>query len=175
TIPDLVEVPLQILLERRQCLAVDACRTTVGLHPSVRFPHKSLRNLVRLCLRHRLLPLLVDLCPWLDRRAPLLRRHYPASSLLRARPPLRLASVLGSSWVHHLEVSLSIEAGGSHVPHRSLRWAHAVSMPVAARAVSRQSPELWSRANDRSPVSATFLNFRHLFNGSLAFVFPAPT
>jgi hypothetical protein len=84
--------------------------------------------------------LLVDLNRWPDRRAPSLHPHYQASPLLRARPPLRLASVLGSSWVHHLEVSLRIEARSSHVPHKSLHWAHAVFMPVAARAVSRHPP-----------------------------------
>jgi len=42
-----------------------------------------------------------------------------------------------------LEVSLRIEAGGSHVPHQSLRWAHAVSMPVAARAVGRHPPSFF--------------------------------
>ena len=113
---------------------------TVRLHPLVRLPHELLRNLVRLCLRHRLLPSLVDRCLRPDRRAPSLHPHYQASSLLRARPPLRLASVLGSSWVHHLEVSLRIEATGSHVPHTSLRWAHAVFMPVTTRAVSRHRP-----------------------------------
>jgi len=101
-----------------------------------------LRNLVRLCVRHRLLPSLVGRCPLLDRRAPSLHRHYPASSLLRARPSLRLASVLGSSWGNHLEVSLAIEAGGSHVPHTSLRWTHAVFVPVTARPVSRHLPSL---------------------------------
>jgi hypothetical protein len=35
---------------------------------------------------------------------------------------------------------LSIEAGGSHVPHKSLRWTHAAFMPVTTRAVSRSLP-----------------------------------
>ena len=109
-IPDLVEVALQVLLECRQRLAIHARSTSVRLHPLVRFPDELLRNLIRLCLRHRLLPLLVDRSPRPESRAPSLRPHYQASSLLRARPPLRLASVLCSSWVLHLEVSLGIEA-----------------------------------------------------------------
>jgi len=36
-----------------------------------------------------------------------------------------------------LDFSLRIEAAGSHVPHKSLRWTHAVFMPVITRAVSR--------------------------------------
>ena len=144
-IPDLVEIALQVLLERRQRLAIHARSTAVRLHPLVRFPDELLRNVVRLCLRHRLLPLLVGQRPRLESRAPSLHPHYQASSLLRARPSLRLASVLGSSWVCHLEVSLRIEATGSHVPHKSLRWAHAAFMPVTARAVEQASSELHPR------------------------------
>jgi len=114
----------------------------IRFHPLIRIPHELLRNVVRLRLRHGLLPLLVDLHPRPDCRAPSLRPHYQTSSLQRARPPLRLASVLDSSWVHHLEVSLRIEATGSHVPHKSLSWAHAVFMPVTTRAVSRHLPSL---------------------------------
>src|SRR5256885_11848197 len=100
----------QGLPDRGERVADNACRTIVRLHPLVRFPDELLRNHVRLRLRHGLLPSLVDLHPRPDRRAPSLHLGYQASSLLRARPPLRLASVLGSSWVHHLEVSLGIEA-----------------------------------------------------------------
>src|SRR4030095_14368588 len=106
----------------------------------IRVPHELVRNDVRLRLRHGLLPSLVDPHPRPDCRAPSLRPHYRASLLLRARPPPRLASVLDSSWVHHLEVSLRIEATGSHVPHKSLSWAHAVFMPVTTRPVSRHRP-----------------------------------
>src|SRR3954454_2756825 len=77
-------------------------------------------NRKRLCLRHRLLPSLVGRPPRPECRVPSLRRRYPASTVLRTRPPLRLASVLGSSGVCPLEVSLGIEATGSHVPHKSL-------------------------------------------------------
>src|ERR1019366_1258528 len=100
-------------------------------------PNNLLRNVVRLRLSHRLLPSPVGRCPWPDCRTPSLRPRYQASSLLRVRPSLCLASVLGSSWVHHLEFSLHIEAAGSHVPHKSLRRAHAAFMPVTTRAVSR--------------------------------------
>ena len=111
------------------------------MHPSQCVDARSRRrNRVRLCLRHWLLPSLVDHHRQLESRAPSLRPHYEASSLLRARPPLRPASVLCSSWVCHLEVSLGIGAIGSHVPHKSLRWAHAVCMPVTTRAVSRYPP-----------------------------------
>src|SRR2546426_1544242 len=108
-VPDLIEVPLQVLLEPRQRLAVHARCTSVRLHPLVCFPDELLRNVVRLRLRHRLLPLLVGQPLQPESRAPSLHPHYRVSSLRRARPSLHLASVLGSSWVHHLEVSLSIE------------------------------------------------------------------
>ena len=173
-IPDLVEVALQILLERRQGLAIHARSTSVRLHPLVGFPNELLRNVVRLCLRHRLLPLLVDQRPRLESRVPLLRPHYQASSLLRARPSLRLASVLGSSWVHHLEVSLGIEA---QVPTFRTR-ACAGLTPSSCRSPLGQSAGILrasSQANNRSLVSMTSLRFRHVINGSLAFVFPAHT
>src|SRR3954470_21235145 len=65
-------------------------------------------------------PSLVGRPPRPECRVPSLRRRCPASTVLRTRPPLRLASVLGSSGVCPLEVSLGIEATGSHVPHKSL-------------------------------------------------------
>src|SRR5262245_51310774 len=83
-------------------------------------------NVVRLCFRHRLLPLLVGRYPPLESRVPLLCPHYQASSLVRTRPSLGLASVLGSSWVHHLEVSLNIKAQVPTFHTRASRWSHAV-------------------------------------------------
>ena len=53
-------------------------------------------------------------------RVPSLRRSYRASPVLRTRPPLCLASVLGSLGGRALQVSLGIEETGSHVPHKSL-------------------------------------------------------
>src|SRR5262249_1740572 len=82
---------------------------------------------------------LVGLSPRLESRVPLLHPHYRASSLLRTRPPLRLASVLGSSWVSHLEFSLSIEATGSHVPHKSLALASR-RLHAGHHSDSRQAP-----------------------------------
>ena len=136
-VPDLIEIALQVLLERRQRLAIHTRGSTVCLDPLIRVPHELLRNRVRLCLRHRLLPLRVDRVPRLESRAPSLHLCYQASSLPRAHPPLRLASVRSSLWGLHLDFSLRIEAAGSHVPHKSLRWTHAVFMPVITRAVSR--------------------------------------
>ena len=54
--------------------------------------------------------MLVGHAPRPECRAPSLPPRYQASSLLRARPSLHHASVLGSSWVPHLEVSLGIAA-----------------------------------------------------------------
>src|SRR5262249_6755117 len=62
------------------------------------------------------------------------------STLLRAHPPLCLASVLWPSWVCHLGFSLSIEATGSQVPRSSQDRTRATFMPDAARAVSGWPP-----------------------------------
>lgn len=64
------------------------------------------------------------------------------SSLLRAAPPLCLASVLRLLRDRRLSRSLSIETTGSHVPYQSLYPVHATSMPVAARAINRFPPSL---------------------------------
>src|SRR4051794_311945 len=78
-------------------------------------------------------------------RVPSLRRRYPASTVLRTRPPLRLASVLGSSGVCPLEVSLGIEATGSHVPHKGLSLVSR-RLHAGRRSASRQaSAELCRR------------------------------
>jgi hypothetical protein len=52
-----------------------------------------------------------------------------------------------------LDVSLPIEATGSHVPHKGLAQSHATSMPDVIQASCRLSLD-WSRANDSS-------RFRH--------------
>jgi hypothetical protein len=83
--------------------------------------------------------------------APSLPRHYPASLLVRAIPPLCLASVLRSLWVFHLDGSLHIEATGSRVPCTCLNRTHATFMPDAALAVSRFLQNS-SQGNDYPPV-----------------------
>ena len=88
---------------------------------------------VRLCFRHRLSHRWFTSSIGQKVGPPRSARVYRASTLRRAHPPLRPASILGSSWVHHLEFSLCIEAEGSHVPHESLRCAHAVFMTGAGR------------------------------------------
>jgi hypothetical protein len=80
------------------------------------------------------------------------------SSLLHATPSLCPASVLGSSWGFHLDVSLGIGATGSHVPHKSLKQGHAAFMPDAIWAVDRYLPDL-SRANEAHPVLTPSMHF----------------
>src|SRR5207247_8929979 len=59
-IPELVEVPRKVRLERLDRLPVDPRSPRVGLHPQPRLPDQPLRNHRRLVLRlrlaHRLLP-----------------------------------------------------------------------------------------------------------------------
>src|SRR3954469_18355658 len=64
------------------------------------------------------------------------------STLLRAHPPLCLASVLWPSWGFHLGSSLNIEATGSQVPRSSQDRTRATLMPDAALAVSGSPPAL---------------------------------
>ena len=174
-IPDLVQVALQVLLERRQGYAVHARSTAVRLHPLVSFPDELLGNVVRLCLRHRLLPSRVGRSLRQECRVPSLRPHCRASSLLQTRPSLRPASVLGSSRFRRLEVSLGIGATGSHVPHKSLSLVSR-RLHAGRRSASRQAPsELRPRPTTGVLVLATFQRFRHVLNGSLAFVLPAHT
>ncbi len=112
----------------------------------------------------------VDLRSALNDATPLLHRVSPVSQLLRVAPPLCLASVLSSSRGLHLDFSLCIEATGSHVPHKSLDHAHATFMPDAAQPVSRHLLDLIPRPL-ASSVLTSFLRFRHVISGSLAFVF----
>ncbi len=74
-------------------------------------------------------------------------------------------------WVFHLDGSLHIEATGSQVTHTSLKRTHATFTPDAALAVSGFLQSL-SRVNDYLPVLTSFLRFRRVIGGSLAFVFP---
>jgi hypothetical protein len=74
-IPDLVEVTLQVRLERLDRLPVHPGRSVVRLDLLIRFPDDLFGNHVRLRFRHRFLPSLVDSCP---------SREPPRSTLLPA-------------------------------------------------------------------------------------------
>src|SRR6266540_4334003 len=78
-------------------------------------------QVLRLCFKHRLLPLLVGLYLRPDRQAPSLHPRYRASSLLRACPPLRLASVLYPLRVCRLGISLE---------HRGWRFPRSAQEPA---------------------------------------------
>ena len=60
-IPDLVEVTLQVGLERLDRLSVHPGRAVVGLDLLICFPDNLLGNSVRLGFRHQFLPSLVDI------------------------------------------------------------------------------------------------------------------
>jgi hypothetical protein len=126
------------------------------------------------CRGPRLLPSLVGHAPRPKCRAPSLPPRYQASSLLRARPSLRPALVLGSSWVHHLEISLGIEA---QVPAFRTRARAGLTPPLCRPPPEQQTgrPPGLSQATYQSPVSMASTRFRHVADGSLSFVFPAHT
>ncbi len=78
-------------------------------------------QVIRLRFRHGLLPLLVGLRHQPDRQAPSLHPRYRVSSLLRACPPLRPASVLCPLRVCRLGVSLE---------HRGWRFPRSAQEPA---------------------------------------------
>src|SRR5438093_13722497 len=98
------------------------------------------------------------------------------SSLLRAAPPLRAASVLSPSRFQPLAASpfaLAIDAGparrrtGSHVPNKSLVEVRAAYTPDAARSVSGHPPGS-SRRKGHPAISTSPDSFRRFCSGSLA-------
>src|SRR5450756_400914 len=80
-IPDLVQVPFQVPLEIPNRLFIDACRSLIGFYPFIRFQYLPLRNYKRLCLTHRLFPLLVGSLNSAPSTQPL--RSIPFRGLLR--------------------------------------------------------------------------------------------
>src|SRR5208337_1493155 len=98
-----VQVPFQVPFEVRNRLLVDPCCSMVRFYSFIRLPDLPLGNTERLCLTHRLLPLLVGSLNFGSITQPL--RSIPLSGtslLLRAIPPLVSASVLSPSWFFHL-------------------------------------------------------------------------
>ena len=95
-------------------------------------------------------------------RVPSLRPHCRASSLLRTRPSLRPASVLGASRVYRLAISLGIEATGSHVPHKSLSLVSR-RLHAGRRSASRQAP---SELRPRPTTGAWFRRRPNAFDTS---------
>src|SRR5262249_52062519 len=75
-VPELVEVARKVGLELRNRLSIHSSRSLVGLHTLEGLPDFPFRNLERLCLVHRLLPLPVGRWPRLNNTAPSLRPHY---------------------------------------------------------------------------------------------------
>src|SRR5215470_11039195 len=113
-IPEFVEVARKVGLKRRNRLSVHPSRSLIRLHTFEGFPDFPFGDLERLCLVHGLLPS-PDGFSWpmalAEQRSPLapaplqsLRHYYgllrpcaEPSSLLRAAPSLRSASVLSPS------------------------------------------------------------------------------
>src|ERR1035437_6515616 len=123
-IPDLVQVPFQVPFKVRNRLLIDPCRSLVRFYSFVRLPDLPLGNTERLCLTHRLLPLLVGSLNFGSITQPL--RSIPlsrTSSLLRVVPSLVSASVLSPSWFFHLRLLRS---------HRSPRFPRSAQSPLTS-------------------------------------------
>src|SRR3984893_8319413 len=144
---------------------------TLSRHPARPVPPQ---GFIRLRFRHQLFPSRVDRSPKSARQAPSLPLRSQASLLLQACPSLRPASVRSSWRVLRLDFSLRIEAAGSHVPYTRLYWAHAVYVPTTTRTVSRHPPSFVPDLVHEPGFDGPW-SFRHVLNGSLAFVFPART
>ena len=173
-IPDLVEIALQVLLERRQRLAIHARSSSVRLHPLIRFPHELLRNLHKAWPQTSAPPLAGWPIPSARMSGPFAPPALPGfvATTSPSVPSPRIGTLILVG--PPLGFLPSHRGEGSHVPHTSLRWAHAVSMPVTARTVSRLPPS-FVPGQTASLVSMTSQRFRHVINGSLTFVFPART
>src|SRR5439155_14177174 len=169
-IPELVEVVRKISLEVRNRLSVYSSRSLVGLHLLEGFPDFPFGDVERLCLVHGLLPL-PDGFSWPVASAEQRSPFGPAplqspSSLLRATPPLRSASVLSSSRFWPLETS-PFASEQQVLTFRTRAWlsfapptcrmllGQTSGFPRADRG-GRVSPRFWHRLN----------RFRHFIDGS---------
>src|SRR6266700_477311 len=116
-IPDLVQVPFQVPFEIRNGLLVDPCRSMVRFYSFIRLPDLPFGNTERLCLTHRLLPLLVGSLNQGSMTQPLgsipFRRLHRYYGLFRPWAPLPYSRPHGSSTCGF---SVRIGVPGSHVP-----------------------------------------------------------
>jgi PEP-CTERM motif len=135
-IPDLVQVVLQIPLERRDTLRIDTGRSAIRPHPLLRLHHHPLGNTERLRLARRLLPLarLTVSTSWMTRPlrsigSPRLLRSYGS---LRPCASHRYAHPRGSTtWISPL-------ASRRQVPtFRTRAWLRVT--PPLCRVSSRQA------------------------------------
>ncbi len=179
-IPELVEVPLKVLLELRDRLLVNAGRALVGLDPQPGLPNGPLGDIKRLRLRlaHPAPPTRGRLTSEQARTTRPLRSGpiTGPSALLRDGPPLCPAPVLSPSQFpllgdlpratdrrptpHHWP-DRPVGATGSHVPCKSQDHARATSTPDTTWPVNRLPPDS-SRDSKAFPVSMSpFLSTRH--------------
>ncbi len=93
-----------------------------------------------------------------------LLRYY---GLLRPCSPLRYSHPRGSApWISPLASERQVPA----VPLKRLNQSHATFMPDTTHPVNRFPMDL-SQVNDSPLVLMSSLRFRHVFSGSLSFVF----
>jgi hypothetical protein len=176
-IPELVEVPLQVPLELRDRLLVNAGRALVGLDPQPGLPNGPLRDIKRLRLRlaHPAPPTRKRLTAKQARTTRPLRSSpiTGPSPLLRDGPPLCPAPVLGPSQSRCLGISRArptagpprhhwpnrpVGATGSHVPCKSQDHARATSTPDTTWPIDRHPPGS-SRDSKASPVSMSTFSY----------------
>jgi hypothetical protein len=168
-IPDLVEVPLEILLEVLDRAAVHSRCALVGLHLPIGFPHLLLRNVERLARCLQLVHSAPPGAPPVDQmNQPQMTQPLGstpvtgASWLLRAGPPARPATVLNPSQFRLLGgLPVATLAGSrcrgapSHVPCESSR-SGSRRLHAGHRLASQRAPaRLLPRAQDLYGFDAT--------------------
>jgi hypothetical protein len=148
----------------------------VCFHPFPCFQHRMLGNTerLRLWLAQGFLPLPVDALIQPPCTRPLGSISLSeTSSLLRAVPSLRAVSLLSLSQVFCLSGSVGIGAEGSHVP-LNCRVTGSCHLNAGGHGVRNRHRPRSSRVNDSTTVWSSFLRFRHVFSGLLAFISRSP-
>ena len=175
SVPDAIEIPCEIFLERLDALAIYPRSALVGLYGLVGLPHHLLRDGERLRRRHRFIPQAVGPSPRLDNAIPSLHPLSWASSLLRIAPPLCSASVLARSW-RPSTCALPLSSERQVLTFR-IRACSELTPPLCRVPPSLKSGIRWalSRANLPSRFRHCWESLRHVISGSLAFVFSDPT
>ena len=142
-------------LELRNRLPIHPGRSLVRLHLLEGFPDLPLRDVERLCPGHAAPPVTGWPQAGLDTAAPSVQPHYraflPTTGCSAPVPRIGTLVLAGST---RSNVSLGIEATGSHVPHESLIRLHAAFKPDAARAGLQGSARADPR-DDSTPGSDT--------------------
>src|SRR5262249_25511415 len=157
-VPELVEVARKVGLELRNRLSIHSSRSLVGLHTLEGLPDFPFRNLERLCLVHRLLPLPVGRWPRLNNTAPSLRPHYRTFlTTTGCSAPVLLVGTLARAVGAACSFTLHAPGVTEHRFSRSVRQPGRASRRLHAgcHSGSLRHPPSLSRRKGHPPVLAS--------------------